>query len=239
MLTIPQLLNFPDQTPVDAVQGKIIGVFERRTVNSQYGAKTVQSCTLQDIGGNKVRVTAWEHPDLAPLKGREVIVHSNKGKGVKVKHDSYTVTKDGPDKGQVKSTVGLEVGKMGNFQFVEVYNQTNGIQPPPASPAKADSSPSGAVSQPSHTEVAPQGQNPVESKRTGNATIFGATVGMAINNAVNFLKDSGQDLTEDAVWQVASRLVRVSQRIESGDLHRVNAAPAPAAPQAKDDGNPF
>jgi hypothetical protein len=48
--------------------------------------------------------------------------------------------------------------------------------------------------------------------------IEGVTVGMAINKAVDILIPSGVHIDENSVWQTASMLIRVAQKLQSGNL---------------------
>jgi hypothetical protein len=54
--------------------------------------------------------------------------------------------------------------------------------------------------------------------------IEGVTVGMAINKAVDILIPSGVHIDENSVWQTASMLIRVAQKLQSGNL----ATPEPS-----------
>ncbi len=61
----------------------------------------------------------------------------------------------------------------------------------------------------------------------------GETVGMTINNAVAIALYSG-DYSEEAVWRIASGLLRVSERLQKGDL-----APAQQDNDGNNDEPPF
>jgi hypothetical protein len=124
MVTIKQIMSWPDQTPVDAIQLRIVGAYEHRARSGANGPYTVQNADAEDAAGDKIRISVWNHPDISPMKGKMVVVHSNAGRGgkssgVKVKHGSYEKN------GQPVQTVELEVSKSGAFQFVEVYNNNN------------------------------------------------------------------------------------------------------------------
>ena len=77
------------------------------------------------------------------------------------------------------------------------------------------------------SQTAPEAPEPRKSQ--GNATptpsrIEGVTVGMAINKAVDALIAEAQGtssslVNEENVWRVASDLIRVAQRLQSGELH--------------------
>jgi len=58
---------------------------------------------------------------------------------------------------------------------------------------------------------------------TQSPRIEGVTVGMAINKAVDILIPSGVHIDENSVWQTASMLIRVAQKLQSGNL----ATPVP------------
>jgi hypothetical protein len=53
---------------------------------------------------------------------------------------------------------------------------------------------------------------------TQSSRIEGVTVGMAINKAVDILIPSGVHIDENSVWQTASMLIRVAQKLQSGNL---------------------
>jgi hypothetical protein len=60
---------------------------------------------------------------------------------------------------------------------------------------------------------------------TGTPTLYaqsprieGVTVGMAINKAVDILIPSGVHIDENSVWHTASMLIRVAQKLQSGNL---------------------
>jgi hypothetical protein len=72
------------------------------------------------------------------------------------------------------------------------------------------------------SQTAPEAPEPRKSQ--GNATpapsrIEGVTVGMAVNKAVDVLNAQQLAVTELAVWQIASRLIRVATRLQAGELH--------------------
>jgi hypothetical protein len=77
------------------------------------------------------------------------------------------------------------------------------------------------------TETAPEATKPrkIDSMPTPTPSrVEGVTVGMAINKAVDALiaeaqGTSSQLVNEENVWRLASDLIRVAQRLQSGDLH--------------------
>jgi hypothetical protein len=115
--------------------------------------------------------------------------------------------------------VELSVSKLGQFQLVEVYKQNTGA---------AEQSPG---------QTTTEAPNAVKTQRT--ASIHGATVGMAINQACANLTARGEDLDPKKVYVIASALVKVAQHMESGNLHEPKGEGALPAPEKQDDGNPY
>jgi hypothetical protein len=79
-----------------------------------------------------------------------------------------------------------------------------------------------AVGEPTPTETAPQPEEPrkIDSRPIpAPSRVEGVTVGMAINKAVDTLNAQELGVTEEAVWRIASRLIRVATRLQAGDLH--------------------
>jgi ribosomal protein L4 len=79
-----------------------------------------------------------------------------------------------------------------------------------------------AVGEPTPTETAPQPEEPrkIDSRPIpAPSRVEGVTVGMAINKAVDVLNAQQLAVTELAVWQIASRLIRVATRLQAGELH--------------------
>jgi len=52
---------------------------------------------------------------------------------------------------------------------------------------------------------------------TQSSRIEGVTVGMAINKAVDICTKTG-DVSEDSIWQRASMLIRIAQKLQAGNL---------------------
>ncbi len=206
---ITEALSYPNGTPIEAIQGQITAVYERKDMGvGKYGPWSLQNAVLQDVGGNKIRVCVKSHPDITPFKGKEVVIHGKEG-AIKVKHDKYTPGPGKKNEGVEQKTIELDVSKVAQFHSVEVYNQS---KPESASPATPVSSPSTAVSQQTNTNIAGSHQNGVKP-------IFGATAGLGVNNARLECEAAGVDPTEQALWEKASKYVRVALKIERGDLH--------------------
>lgn len=64
-------------------------------------------------------------------------------------------------------------------------------------------------------------ESPVMAQKQPSRAIEGVTVGMALNKAVDIACKTG-DVNEDVLWQWASTLIRISQRLQAGDLAPVS-----------------
>ncbi len=242
MIKLTDINNFPDGTPIDAIQGRIVEVYEYQRKTGQKGPYTLQNAYIADVGGNKIKLTVWDHPDLAPLKGNEYVLHNTGGTrfpGIKVRLGSYVAKKDGQQHkaGDTVKTLELNVTKNGCFQHVEVFNQSKPAGAAPAEPV------SRAASTPS---VNTGGQAPSQGY------INGQTVGMAINNAVKIITEGNgynPETFAKELYVIASDIIRVSQHIEKGNLSEktVGVKPEPAKPvpvaapvqEASEDDVPF
>jgi hypothetical protein len=79
-----------------------------------------------------------------------------------------------------------------------------------------------AVESSTPSQTAPEAPEPRKSDSRpipAPSRVEGVTVGMAINKAVDVLNAQQLAVTELAVWQIASRLIRVATRLQAGDLH--------------------
>ena len=77
-----------------------------------------------------------------------------------------------------------------------------------------------AVGEPTPSQTAPESPEPRKSEGkavSGPARVEGVTVGMALNKAVDLAIAAG-DLSNDAIWHRASALIRLSTRLQAGDL---------------------
>lgn len=200
MQTIQALSTFPSGTPIDAVQVRITKLFKREIKSTAYGEKSKQDGVIQDSTG-EIKFSAWEHPELESILGREVVIHaSGSGKGLK----TY-VYKD-------KSS--LEVGKTGQFQHVAVYAQTKGLP---------EQDKTQGVSAPTPTPPKPVAAK--ETAKAGHGPIHGATAGLATNKAVDILIASGliNKLTlEQDILEFGGAIARAALRLESGELNAGN-----------------
>lgn len=154
------------------------------------GGKTAQDAKLRDGTGAEIKVTIWEHPDCSTYKGRDVIIQSNKN-GLKVKFDNY----------RPPGVNTLSVSKTCTFQFLEVHRAQTGGVPAPTTPVPQAASP-----------------GPVGGHGSGSIVLNGAKVGMVLNNACLFLTNAGKAFNSDEVHEIASELIRLSNKLEQGEL---------------------
>ncbi len=169
-----------------------------------------------------MRVTVWEHDDITPLKGKELIIHGSKnGKGVfggiNVKHDSYPSKKETNPDGTPKiiQTIELSIAKNGMFQAVEVYHQQKGTVAP--APAAAP------VSETTFTATASAAKP---------SYVRGDKVGMALKMAGDIILSEGYnaDTFQPRLITLASQIIKVSNWLEQGGEEQVKSvivAPAP------------
>ncbi len=212
MITIAQMLGFPNGTPIDRAQAKVLDVYERKTVAGKDGPTSVQNAMLTDIGGQKIKMVVWGHDDIAMYKGKEIIVEGRNGKGLGIKHGSYT-----NKSGETVNTIELNVSRTGTIQPLEVFKAHNpavGVQTPaPAqNPANA----------------------PQSAQNGAPGVVHGAKVGMAINNAVLLMTEQGVPYSKQNLFQLAAEIIEVSNALEQGQTPKVVEPPKPqeAAPKS-------
>ena len=93
-----------------------------------------------------------------------------------------------------------------------------------------------AIGEPTQAQPAPVAEEPRKSEGkavSGPSRIEGVTVGMAVNKAVDILVAKNENIGADDVWQTASMLIRVAQRLQNGELAPVtatNEVPSEEAP---------
>ena len=208
MQNVKTLTTFPNGTPIDAVQGRITKVYKREIKETTYGTKSKQDGIFEDASGS-IKITAWEHPELDVLVGKEVVIHaSGNGKGLKVNHNEW--------KG--KLTISLEVGKMGQFQTVAVYSETKG----PSQPDAAKPTP----------VLPPTASGPQNETEQARRSIHGATAGLATNKAIDILIATGnfrQETLEQDIMTVGGAIARAALRLEAGEIE-VGAKPKEDVP---------
>lgn len=208
---IETVKSWPSDAVVEAIQGKVVKVYDYRTGVGKEGKGTVQNAEFQDGKGDKIKVSVWDHPDLTPLEGKEIVLHSSRGGnnkfgGVAVKHGSYVAKKDGLNHktGDRVATIELSVSRLGQFHTVELYGQNNS---------------NSGVSSPTPAPDPQPASNGLKTQGNGLKPIHGASVGMGINQACTYLISKGEELDPKKVYQIASGLVKVAQHMESGHLY--------------------
>lgn len=195
--SISDILKLPDGTALDSVQGTITAVYDQRTVR---GGKSVQDAKIKDGSGAEIKLSIWEHPDCSMYQGREVIINSGPQSKLKVVFDGY----------KQRNVNTLSVSGKCTFQFLEVHHAQNGQAPTPAQAAQQGAGTRGSV--------APQAPNIV---------VNGAKIGMALNNAVLFMTAAGEPFNEDELWEMASKIIHLSNKMEKGELAELVKEAAP------------
>jgi hypothetical protein len=221
MQQINALKTFPSGTPIDAVQAKISKAYERKDIpNGTYGPTSVQSAVIEDAGGNKMKIKVWGHPDIAKLEGQEVVIHAGKGgKGLVVKHETYTLSK-GPKAGQTVTHVLVEAGRTSQFQTVAVFHQSN---PQAASPAVGGGS-VGAPA-PATSQVIGHAGNPIHGATAGEATKLAMELLIATGQAADM---ASEGTLENTLVKIGVQIARAHLRIEKGDEVRGAVVQSPA-----------
>lgn len=105
IVSIEDIAKLPKGTALEAVQASVSKVYPPRTVS---GGKAVQNLQLRSGSGTEIKLTAWEHSDLAMYEGREVVIQSGPKGGLKVDIDTY--------KG--RNTNYISASRMATFQVV-------------------------------------------------------------------------------------------------------------------------
>lgn len=93
------------------------------------------------------------------------------------------------------------------------------------------------VSDATPTQPTPVAEEPRKTQATasnGPSRIEGVTVGMAVNKAVDILVARNEHIGANDVWQTASMLIRVAQKLQEGYL-----APVTATNEVPSDEAPF
>jgi hypothetical protein len=191
--------------------GVIKVAFARKAGEGEKGPWSVQHFVLQD-GNAEIKVKAWNKDDVLPLKGKKVALLCGKdghGKlsGLAITEEEY----------QGKTSKILELNTRGELVRYDAPQEA-----PEASPDDGDLGP-----QPSKEPA----QRTPTAKPDAKWIPMGPTVGMAINNACANLTARGLELEPAAVYNVASDLLRVSQRLEGGKLAAPYSERKPSAPK--------
>ncbi len=150
--------------------------------------KHCQEAKIRDAAGTETKLTVWEHDDISTYKGRDVILQSGARGGLTVNHNTWNGA----------TTVGISASKTATFQFLEVHRANTG------QPATAPT-----------TATTTTNAHPTQA---ATVVVNGAKVGMSINCATEFMVKAGEAFSEQRIWEIASALIRVSNRMETGDL---------------------
>lgn len=216
MQTIKDIKALPDGMIVEAVSGILDTVDEQKPYLGGDRPTTVQSFKLLD-GKEFIYGSCWGHPDITPFKGKQVIFASVKGGNNRF---GGVAVKDRPDKKDPqKKWKNLNVSYSGVLHTPETWASAGG-KPTPEAP-KPSTMPQDSRSS---TEGRPIPSAP-ESSSVGHpsANINGMTVGMAVGRSVELLIAADPKVCESKefatrLWQTASEIIRISQKLEAGFL---------------------
>lgn len=203
MSTLAQVKTWPLGTVVpDGIKATVKAVFQRKTGESQYGPWAVQTVVVAD-GWEEMFVSCWNCDELGHLKGQVVDIAAT-GKDKQGKAQGLETFQGKDKEGHPRLDLKLDYKKGG---FI------GGGTPNPAHLRPAEAPAPQAIPQ-----AAPQA--PVPANSSQSARIEGVTVGMAVNCAVRLAVAHGvtDDQVDEYVHRVASSLIRVSQRLQAGDL---------------------
>lgn len=201
MSTIKEIKGWPIGTIIPNLSATAKVVFQRKTGEGQYGPWSVQGVVLADETGDEIQASCWGFEDLSYIKGQAVAVAST-GKNHKTGKTQGVELVQGNGKDGTPR-LELKVGhKTGGF--------IGGSTPNPANMAGSTS--------PAATQTAIPaipGHSVPQSKG-----IEGVTVGMAVNCAVRLAAANGvnTDDLDEYIYVRASALIRIAQRLQSGDL---------------------
>lgn len=202
--TIQEIKKFPIGTVVPHITGTVKAVFPRKTGEGQYGPWSVQTVILSDAANDEIPCSCWGFDELGHLKGQSVSVAAT-GKDRRTNKASGTEIKEGKDKqGVARPELHVSHGKGG---FI------GGDEPNPAFMANK------GQEQPAEAPQAPIPSNSSPSKPQPKG-IEGVTVGMAVNCAVRLCVANGIEpaLIDEYVHEKASALIRISQKLQAGEL---------------------
>ena len=74
----------------------------------------------------------------------------------------------------------------------------------------------------------PPPARPSAPNQAGGGSINGQTIGMAINQACEFARAGGKGFDKAFIYETASSIIRLSQKLESGQLAPLPGQPSPA-----------
>lgn len=237
-LTVAQAKAQPDGMVIPGICGILAEVKPVRTVSVSGTPTRVQDFKIQD-GADFLYGSAWDFFELTPSLGTQVIFTSNKAKNNRF--SGVTVKDKASKQGQMFKN--LSISNVATMHSPATYAASGGTPvqatipqaapppPPQQQPLEPSQQRSVMWNQPTQPPLlaAPQPAPLPEVKKL--PVIQGQTVGMAINNAVQIYlaePDRSGINAEKFLWEVASKVIRVAQRLEQGDLY---AYPAPVAEQ--------
>lgn len=222
LTTIGLIGQLPNGTHLEQINAKITAIRDPKSGESTYGPWSMQNVELIDATG-KITAVLKNQPPLAT--------------GWQGFTATWTATKDG--KGKLAGIVVDDNDYKGTVtRRLLIHPEAIMEQAPDAGPTQAQqqyqqqapapqqyASPKQVPQQQAQSQAQPPAAQPRQPQARAIG-IHGATVGMAINNAVHICRDLFKDdphaFTGEhfpkSLWLIASDIVRVSQRMESGHL---------------------
>lgn len=190
-VTIPELLNWQSGMTIPQTTGFLKSVSKRKEGTGRDGNGTFQTGTLID-GNSQIKIKSWDRDDLSPLQGRKVWLIAAKGENGKL--GGLTLIEEEYPKGTFSKVIDAK----GRAAIV-----------PADRPQPDDDQIPGA-------EVPARTAPPAARPATAKWQPLGQTVGMAINNACANLTARNVVLNPTDVWEMASDILRVAERLEKG-----------------------
>ena len=230
MLTIKQIKELPAM-PIPGTQGVLVEVQEHKQVACAKGPTTVQSLKLQD-GNDWIYADCWGMQDISPWRDKHVIFVSNKTGNNKMAGVSI---KEKPSKDGSKTYKNLSISSACTMHSKETYEASRGSAP---TPGMQPQPPVAAQPQAQAQQAAPFVPKPAVTQApnrsvgtSAHVSIQGVTVGMAINNSVQVYLAVPEDQrhninAEQFIWEKASAIIRVAQRLERGELYVTQPLPS-------------
>lgn len=251
--TLASALGLSKGSTIDGIEGLYVeNVKDQTSGQSQDGKPWTRQALEVSQDGLRGWMSVFDFPDISHLRGHTINIESTVGSNKKVHGVTIDVYQN---KGKLKLSNSALIDDHAEQNPPEkqahnleahgvggVYNRQEAApaRNQPQRPSQGrQSSPERQQTQPAPRQETSQPRQ--QSQTTVKKPIHGATVGMAINQAVGIIKETADGsleeyyLTHDFsrdVWLIASDIVRISNHMETGHL-------APTAKQrAKDQADP-
>ncbi len=249
-ISIREAMRLSNGSTLDGLERLYVEkVYDYKTgTHPRHGDWTVQNMLVSQ-DGDKTMLAAWGFPDLSHIEGGEINVESTLGSNDKC----YGVTTDEDDKGKFRLKVrpGIiddlrdRASPEKQRHNVEAHDKSRGASQTRSDDRRSDDRRSTGSRPPqgnrNRDEGSREDRRPADDDRQRSREqadvkrpVHGATVGMAINQACAIalsVKPTMDDIRSPQffidVMFIASNLIRVSRKLESGSL-----SPTPSQMQA-------